>query len=98
MPRLHAGVRTSRLPLRVPCKKALNGSYKTARYTLQVTELPNGTYYLKNKQTERYADVVLHSRGFRKGRLYEKNEQAEFDRSSVSLGGCGCGCCDCSCD
>ena len=57
MPRLHAGVRTSRLPLRVPCKKALNGSYKTARYTLQVTELPNGTYYLKNKQTERNADI-----------------------------------------
>ena len=53
----HAGVRTSRLPLRVPCKKALNGSYKTARYTLQVTELPNGTYYLKNKQTERNADI-----------------------------------------
>ena len=57
MPQLHAGVRTSRLPLRVPCKKALNGSYKTARYTLQVTELPNGTYYLKNKQTERNADI-----------------------------------------
>ena len=38
-------------------RRYLNGSYKTAQYTLQVTELPNGTYYLKNKQTERYADI-----------------------------------------
>ena len=41
----------------VTAQKAVNGYDRTASFKLLVTEIPNGTYYLKNKETERHADI-----------------------------------------
>jgi hypothetical protein len=38
-------------------RKTYNGTYYYVTYTVIVTEIPNGTYFLKNKQTSDYAKV-----------------------------------------
>lgn len=43
--------------LYITAQKAVNGYDRTASFKLLVTEIPNGTYYLKNKETERHADI-----------------------------------------
>lgn len=50
---------TSRSPgtVTVTCGKNHGNEYYNVQYTIVVTEIPNGTYYIKNKRTERYADI-----------------------------------------
>ena len=41
----------------ITARRYLNGAYRTASYSLVVTEVANGTYFLKNKQNSDYARV-----------------------------------------
>lgn len=41
----------------VTAKKVVNGYSRTVSYKLVVTEIPNGTYSIKNKETARYVDI-----------------------------------------
>ena len=38
-------------------RRYYNGTYYYITYTVSITEIPNGAYYLKNKQTGYYADI-----------------------------------------
>ncbi len=41
----------------ITATKNLSGSHRTASFMLQITEIANGTYFLKNKQTAKYVDI-----------------------------------------
>lgn len=43
--------------LYITARKVVNGYDRTASFKLVVTEIPNGTYYLKNKGTEHHLDI-----------------------------------------
>ena len=37
--------------------RVINGENKNVGYAVNVTEIPNGTYFIENKRTEKYADI-----------------------------------------
>lgn len=41
----------------VSARKIANGYDRSVSYSLFITEIPNGTYFIKNKETERYVDI-----------------------------------------
>ncbi len=52
------GTVTGKAPGTVTVTAGMSGNmYEEASYTLVITQIPNGTYYLQNKQTGYYADI-----------------------------------------
>ncbi len=41
----------------ITARRYLNGSYKSASYTVKVTGISNGVYYIQNRASGRYADI-----------------------------------------